>query len=169
MRRAAALLLTLPAAAAVAADEVYQAPAAFVAEAFGGQAPAPELLWLTGEVRRQAAQILGHEPGAARARYWRRDARTAWVLEEIGKERPITVGFVVEDGRIAQLEVLAYRESRGWEVRLPAFVRQFAGAALTPSLELDRGIDNISGATLSVNALRRLARLALYYHRQVTA
>lgn len=167
MRRAAALLLALSAAAPAAADEVYQAPEAFVAEAFGGQAPAAEMLWLTGDVRRQATAILGHDPGAARARYWRHDGRSAWVLEEIGKERPITVGFVVEHHRLAETRVLVYRESRGWEVRLPAFVKQFAGASLTPALELDRTIDNVSGATLSVNALRRMARLALFYHRQV--
>ena len=169
MRRAAALLFASFAAVCAAADEVYQAPEAFVAEAFGGQAPAPQMLWLTGERRQQAAAILGRDPGAARARYWRHEARTAWVLEEIGKERPITVGFVVERDHLAETRVLVYRESRGWEVRLPAFVKQFAGAALTPALELDRSIDNISGATLSVNALRRMARLALFYHRQVTA
>lgn len=166
MRRAAALLLASSAAAPAVADEVYQAPEAFIAEAFGGAPPASEVLWLTGGRREQAAALLGHDPATARVRYWHRAGRTAWVLEEIGKERPITVGFVVEQGRLAETRVLIYRETRGWEVRLPAFLRQFSGATLTPALELDRSIDNISGATLSVNALRRLARLALYYHRQ---
>lgn len=169
MRRAAALLLALPVAAPVAADEVYQAPEAFIGEAFGGQPPVSEVLWLTGERRAQAAGILGHDPGVARVRYWRRGDRTAWILEEIGKERPITAGFVVVAGRIAETRVLIYRETRGWEVRLPAFLRQFAGASLTRTLELDRTIDNITGATLSVNALRRLARLSLYYHAQALA
>lgn len=160
------LFMTLGAAAA---DTIYQEPAAFVREAFEpGAAGEPAFLWLTGDLRTQAARILGHEPGA-RVRYWKAGSRTAWILEEIGKEEPITMGFVVESGRVQRVQVLIYRESRGWEVRFPAFTRQFENAALTPEFELDRSIDNISGATLSVNALRRLARVALLYHAQVTS
>ena len=65
--------------------------------------------------------------------------------------------------------MLVYRESRGDEVRYPRFTGQFTGAGLNSRQELDRGIDVISGATLSVNALTRLARLALYLDGQVRA
>jgi Na+-transporting NADH:ubiquinone oxidoreductase subunit NqrC len=34
-------------------------------------------------------------------------------------------------------------------------------------MRLDRHIDGISGATLSVNAINKLSRLALYLHQQV--
>lgn len=158
------LLLAWPAARA----EVYRPVQDFIAAAFGGNPPPPRLLWLSGALRRAVTDLLGHPPTQLRVRYWLKDRRSAWVLDEIGKERPITVGIVVDGDAIARLEVLAFRESRGWEVRVPAFTRQFRGARLEPDTTLDRRIDGITGATLSVRALTRLARLALYLHTQVT-
>ncbi|HHM06209.1 MAG TPA: FMN-binding protein [Gammaproteobacteria bacterium] len=107
-------------------------------------------------------EILGHKLGALRVRYWPRNGRSAWILEETGKEQPITVGLVVENGRLLRLSVLIYRESRGDEVRHPFFTDQFKGARLNGT-RLDRSIDGVSGATLSVRALTRLAALALYF------
>jgi uncharacterized protein with FMN-binding domain len=97
-------------------------------------------------------------------RYWGDAGRSAWILEEVGKEQPITVGLVVSDGRIERVKVLVFRESRGWEVRHPFFTDQFRDTGLTGERDLDRDIDGISGATLSVRALKKLARLALYLH-----
>lgn len=155
----AALLLG---AGAAHAAQVYQAPADFVREAFDGQPPPARPLDVTPAMAAQARTILGHDLGVLRLRYWRRDGRSAWVLEEIGKERPITVGVVVAGGRLARIDVLIYRESRGMEVASPAFTDQFIGASLSADQRLDRHIDAISGATLSVRALTELARLALY-------
>lgn len=153
---------------AAAADEtVYLRPEAFVDSAFEGVAPDPRLLWLTGELRDRVSDVLGHPPGVARLRYWRSDARSAWILEEIGKERPITVGVVVDHGRIHALHILIYRESRGWEVRNDFFTRRFSGAALDADDRLDQRIDNIAGATLSVNAVRKLASVALVLDQQL--
>ncbi len=156
------LLLHAPVASA---GEVYMSPERFLAQAFAGEAPRPSRLWIKGELKKDVRKILGHELGVLRLRYWGRDRRTAWILEEIGKERPITVGLVVDRGRLQQLRVLVFRESRGWEVRHPFFTDQFVGAGLRPDQALDRDIDGISGATLSVRALTRLARLALLLHR----
>lgn len=142
------------------AAEVYLPPETFLAETFDGKAPKPEVLWITGETRAAVEKILGHA-GALRVRYWARGARSAWILEEIGKTQPITTGIVVDNGTIARIVVLVYRESRGWEVRYPFFTDQFRGAKLVGDHELDRNIDGISGATLSVRALTRLARVAL--------
>jgi len=72
---------------------------------------------------------------------------------------------VVSDGKIVQVRVLTYRESRGGEVRYPAFLKQYQGAELQIDQHLNRNIDGISGATLSVNAMNRMARLALYFDR----
>ena len=138
----------------------------FLGEVFT-HAPAPEILWLTRDLQLAMRNILDHDYPAARLRFWRDGQRTAWVLEEIGKEMPITVGIVVDNGAIERVRVLVYRESRGWEVKSPAFTAQFDGARLTPKQGLDRSIDGISGATLSVRALGRLARLALLLHRHV--
>lgn len=160
--------LVLLAAVTTAASDVYQEPEAFLAEVFDGDPPAPEVLWLGDALQEKARDILGHPYAALRVRYWLRDGRSAWILEEIGKEKPITTGFVVDNGRIERVKVLVFRESRGWEVRHPAFTEQFDGAALDADGRLDRGIDGISGATLSVRALKKLARLALVLHGEVT-
>ncbi len=168
--RALPLLLALAllaAAPALPARGVYQAPEDFLAEVFAGEVPPPGTIWLTGEVRRTAQEILSHRPAALRVRYWRRGRRTAWILEEIGKEKPITVGLVVDGGVLERVRVLVFRESRGYEVREPAFTRQFDGARLREGTRLDRPIDGITGATLSVRALTRLARLALFLHARV--
>jgi hypothetical protein len=150
------------------ADEVYQSTRAFLAETFADGVPAPRVLWLRGETRRRVWAILGHGYSGIRVRYWRRRGRSAWVLEEIGKYKPITAGIVIDDGRIARAKVLVYRESHGWEVRHPFFTDQFRGVRLGPNGRLSRRIDGISGATLSVGALTRLARLALFLHGRVS-
>jgi hypothetical protein len=147
--------------------EVYLPADTFLAESFDGKIPDPEVLWISGETRDAVKRILGHNPGALRVRYWARGQRTAWILEEIGKTQPITTGIVVDRGSIARIAVLIYRESHGWEVRYPFFTNQFKGATLAGTHELDRRIDGISGATLSVRALTRLARVALLLDAKV--
>jgi len=112
--------------------------------------------------------ILEHDYPAARVRYWRAGLRTVWVLDEVGKEMPITVGIAIERGAVQHVRVLVYRETRGWEVKSPAFTAQFTGTRLTAEQRLDRHIDGISGATLSVRALNKLARLALLFDRHIT-
>ncbi len=147
-------------ATASAAEQVLFAPDDFLAGAFGGEPPPAQVIWLAGDLGAQAARILEHRPSALRVRYWRIGRRSAWILEEIGKELPITAGFVVDDGAIAQAQVLIYRESRGGEIQLPSFLQQFRQARLRGH-ELDRRVDNITGATLSVRAMQRMAQLAL--------
>jgi len=159
-------LLGLLVASTLSAKGVYQTPDAFLNEAFDGQPPKPAVIWLTGETGKAVAGILQHKPNRLRVRYWARGARSAWILEEIGKEKPITVGIVIDDGRIRRIRVLAFRESRGDEVRHAFFTRQFENAALENGNRLDRSIDGISGATLSVRALTKLARVALYLDGQ---
>jgi FMN-binding domain len=160
--RAIALVALAGMSGWVWARGVYQEPEAFISEAFAGKPPAVKVVWLAAAMQPEIMRILGHPYVQQRVRYWQEGARSAWVLEETGKEEPITTGIIVNQGRIEMVKVLIYRESRGDEVRYPAFTRQFKGATLTAQQELDRSIDGISGATLSSHALTRLARLALY-------
>jgi len=162
-------LLTLLAVARIAAGESYQTADAFLHEVFAATPPSPRVLWLKGDTRETVAGILGHPYPGLRIRYWEKGGRTAWILEEIGKEKPITVGLVVGPAGMELLRVLEFRESRGWEVRYPFFTDQFDGIGLTADRQLDRDIDGISGATLSVRALKKLARLALYLNQQTQA
>lgn len=163
------VLLIALAGKGVLAQGIYQTPDAFVEESFGGSAPAPSVIWLTGDVRQGYEDIMGGAPGQLRLRYWVHAGRSVWVLEAIGKERPITAGFIVTDSRIERAKVLVFRESRGGEVRYPFFTDQFRSASLGSDGELDRNIDGISGATLSVGAVERMARLALFLHQQVSS
>jgi len=123
---------------------------------------------LTQETKAEIKAVFGRDYQGLRIRYWQLDNRTAWILEEIGKVKPITTGFLIEDGAMLQMQVLIYRESHGWEVRYPFFTDQFTGLKINRNAELNKKIDGISGATLSVNALTRLSRLALYLHGKVT-
>lgn len=132
-----------------------------------GKPPAAETLWIVGDLQVAVRGILEHDYPAPRVRYWRAGQRTVWVLDEIGKEMPLTVGIAVNNGTVERVKVLVYRESRGWEVKSPAFTAQYAGAKLAEGQKLDRHIDGISGATLSVRALNKLTRLALLLDRHV--
>lgn len=144
---------------------VYQHSDEFISEVFAGKVPKVEVLWLTDIMQADITKILGHPYKARRIRYWGVPGKTAWVLEEVGKEEPITTGIVVTAGKVTLVKILEYRETRGDEVRHGFFTDQFKGAGLAPTTELDKHIDGISGATLSVNALVKLTRMALYLHR----
>lgn len=159
-------LLTLPAFHTLAGG-VYQKPQEFIAEIFGEQVTA-SVLWPDESLQEEIKNILGHKYKGLRIRYWKKEKRTAWVLEEIGKEKPITTGIVINNNRIEKVKILIFRESRGWEVRHSFFTQQFHQAELTVSNELNKTIDNISGATLSVRAVKKLARIALLLHKKVT-
>ncbi len=161
MTQAFVALIVLLVAATTHAT-VYQEAGAFVEEAFAGKPPEPKTLWLDTTMQAEIVKILGHRYPVMRLRYWSEGHRSAWILEEIGKEEPITVGIVVNRQKIELIKVLEFRESRGGEVRHPFFTRQFEGAGLRDDRDLDRSIDGISGATLSVRALTKLSRLALY-------
>jgi len=52
-------------------------------------------------------------------------------------------------GKLRSVEILAYRESHGYEVRLPAWRKQFVGKDKRDKLRVSEDINNISGATMS--------------------
>lgn len=167
--RAACVSLFLVYAAVAAAGDPYGrylTTGEFLELAFGPGPPQAEMLWMTSEHRRPLERLLGHKYQSLRIRYWREGDRTAWILDEIGKEQPITIGIVVADGAIDMVRILEFREIRGWEVRYPFFTDRFRGAKLRDG-ELSTDIDGITGATLSVGAVKRVAKAALYLHEQV--
>ena len=123
-------------------------------------------LWLQGD-QRTAAEAIWKRKLPLRIGYQHADNSTLWVLQEIGKEQPITIGVVITDNRIKTIKVMEYRESRGGEIRYDFFTKQFLDATLQADMRnLDRDIDGISGATLSVRAMKKIATLALYLHQQ---
>ncbi len=149
------------------AEGTYLEPQIFLAQSFPDGVPDPRVLWINRALRGELRDLLGEEYGALRLRHWTREQRSAWILEAIGKEKPITVGIVTGEHGIERLEVLVFRESRGWEVRRSAFTAQFRSARLDDDRRLDRPIDGITGATLSVRALQKLARMSLFLHQRI--
>ena len=165
MRMIIGLILFCTSAHAGEADfRVYTTPDEFVGSAFDQDAPVAGSVWPRGELRQQLAAILGHKPGL-RFKYWGADGKTVWILDEIGKERPITAGVVVKQNKIEDIRVLVFRESRGWEVKYEFFTNQFKELWLKPSHQLSASVDNITGATLSVKAMTRMAKAALLLHQ----
>lgn len=154
----------LPLQAATVSEDTYQTVDAFL-DAHFEQAPEMGTLWLSDEQRALMRERADDDPGF-RVRYWRSGTRSAWVLNVIGRDHPITVGAVVGPAGVEDMTVLVYRESRGWEVRHDFFTRQFDGATLQ-ARGLDKSIDNITGATLSVRAMKRAAIMALLLHQQL--
>lgn len=149
------------------AKGVYQTPKAFLQEAFPDAVPKPEIVWLSGDLKSQVQKILGHPYSKLRVKYWKDGRRSVWILEEIGKEKPITTGFVIDGNKIEAMQVLIFRETRGWEVKYPFFTRQFKGVTLDENKQLNQGIDSVTGATLSVSAVTRLSRMALFLNQSV--
>tara|TARA_B100000035_G_scaffold311580_1_gene321369 strand:- start:11991 stop:12497 length:507 start_codon:yes stop_codon:yes gene_type:complete len=142
------------------AKGVYQTEEDFLQEVFSGKVPDQKRLILKSKLRDPIEKILNHPYSGMRIKYWQNNNQTAWILEEIGKEYPITFGLVVSNGKIAKAKVLIFREIRGWEIKYPAFTRQFKGATFDGE-KLDRTIDGVSGATLSVWAMTKIAKIAL--------
>ena len=86
----------------------------------------------------------------------------AAIVEEIGKHRPIT--FIVgvgPDRKIKDAALMVYREAYGGEVRDRRFLQQYKGKQLKDPLLPYRDIQNISGATMSVEAIGRGSKKAL--------
>jgi len=144
-------------------DQVFLTTQAYVAQVFPNTQPKLETLWPTGELREQLTKILGHRP-SLRFKYWGANNKTVWVLDEIGKDRPITAAVTIVRGKIEDVQVLVFRESRGWEIKHEFFTRQFNRLWLGPKQQLSARIDNITGATLSVKAMTRMAKAALLLH-----
>ena len=145
--------------AVFAAETVHLQPAAFLEQNLPGCAQ--KTLWLKADTKAEIQNLLDRPWPGVRVRYCEADDRTAWILDEIGKTEPITSGIVVDHGQVQTVRVLVFRESRGGEVHREAFTRQYEGAALAGKKGLDRKVDGITGATMSVSAVNRQVQLAL--------
>jgi FAD:protein FMN transferase len=86
----------------------------------------------------------------------------AMIDEEIGKYQPITsmIGVSVA-GKVLDVVIMVYRESRGGEVAHPRFRQQYRGKTSQDAIRVWRDIISISGATLSVRAVNAQVRKTL--------
>ena len=153
------------------AEQVFLTPQAYVQAQFDGATPKPKVIWLKQDLKATMAEILNHDYAGLRVRYWQGEDeqafKTVWILNEIGKEKNITVGISIHKQRIEEVKVLVFRESRGWEVKHDFFTRQFKQLFLQDKYRLNKSIDSITGATLSARAVEKLARVALLLDKEV--
>jgi len=131
----------------------------------------PQPLALDAAQMQKVEQLAGLP---ARSAQWRAvaaykgDALLGYVVldDVVGKFELISYAVGVNpDASVRSVEILAYRESHGSEIRLPAWRRQFTGkSAKSGDLRIGGGIQNISGATLScthvTDGVRRIAAVA---------
>jgi len=113
------------------------------------------VLSLNAAQREQVATLAGPQPPHRSLRAWKamRGGELAgyvFVDEVIGRDDFITYAAGIDAaGHLSALEVLAYRESHGGEIRSDAWRRQFAGRQGLGQLRVQTDIKNIAGATLS--------------------
>ena len=143
------------------AKGVYQTEEAFLNEVFKGEIPASRNITVRSKLREPIEKILGHPFSGFRIKYWKDKTQTAWILEEIGKVEYITFGISIKNSEVLYANVLEFKESRGWEIRYPAFTDQYIGARLIKNNKLTKNIDGISGATLSLWAMTKIVKIAL--------
>ena len=87
----------------------------------------------------------------------------ALIDEEVGKHLPITyIVGISPAGRATRVEMMVFREIRGWEVRERKFMAQFEGKNGKDDLSIGHGISNITGATLSSRAIAKGVARALF-------
>jgi len=86
----------------------------------------------------------------------------AVILNEIGKHENITfIVGVSPKGKVLEVAIMEYRESRGSEVKERRFLSQFHGKTSSDPIRVNQDIVNYTGATLSSYAIARGVRRAL--------
>ena len=87
----------------------------------------------------------------AKMNVWRTREGDWFILDNvIGKHENIDIAVVISaQGKVKNVEVLAYRETYGYEVMNKKWLAQFKDRDHGAVLKLDQHIQNISGATLS--------------------
>lgn len=78
----------------------------------------------------------------------------ALVQNTIGKHKPMTYMVGIDNkGRVSDIELLVFRESRGSEIRQKRFNSQYEGKTVLDPVRINKDIINISGATMSVRSM----------------
>ncbi len=83
---------------------------------------------------------------------WQGQQLLGWLVIDnvVGKFELITYAVGLDaQGKVLGVDILAYRESHGSEIRLPAWRAQFTGKGPQSPLRVGQDVQNLSGATLS--------------------
>lgn len=173
-RRIGAALCLLVAGAPAVQDRDDREPTAAeqaIARAFPGCKVERTTAWLTDAERRRAGELAGAEfdasvvfPYVVRDKDGALRATAYFDTHRVRTLHEVLLVAVKPDGTVERIEVLAFLEPKDYLPRA-AWYRQFQGRALGPDLELRRGIDGVSGATLTARATTDCARRVLAVHR----
>lgn len=100
----------------------------------------------------------------------RRDGRPLGVAyfdaHRVRTMREVAMFVVSPEGSIDRVEILKFSEPREY-MASEAWIEQLEGRTLTADLQVDRGIVNMTGATLTAGALTRASRRILALHRVI--
>ena len=129
--------------------------------------PMHKYLIIKDDVEDGIYEILKDSYHAPVIKYWKVGNKVAFILEAIGKHEFITTGYLVEDNKISDAKVITYRENYGYEVKYDYFINQIKGNSLKTSNKLSKKLANISGATMSVNSMRKLSKLSLFLYTKI--
>src|SRR5690349_13071114 len=94
---------------------------------------------ISDEQRREIERRTGVNVRVREQRVWRVNEGGFFIVDEVvGKHEFISYAAGINaDGSVRQIEILDYRESYGYEVRTPAWRRQFVGKRAGDRLKLD--------------------------------
>lgn len=145
-----------------------ESPEQFVETLFGA-VPAVQKIRLSGTLKERVQDAYGGRYPGFSVSYWQQNDQRIWALRARGKHGFVHAGLVTQDGRIVQIQILSSKEQRGRMIETPRFLDQFIDAGLKNGTKLDQRIDGISGATYSVNAVKKMARVALSLDSWITA
>ena len=126
--------------------------------------PGHSYIIINEDIRDNIKKILKDTYHLPIIKYWKAGNKVGFVLEAIGKHEFITTGYIVENNKIIDAKVLVYRENYGYEIEHDYFLDQIRGNSVKKNGKLVKSIANISGATLSVKAMRKLSKLSLYLY-----
>lgn len=138
----------------------------FLDQTFNNETPKPKRFWANKETQQLIKTQFNPSQIKLSYRYWQKAETSVWILDEIGKERDITTAIVINKDKIVKVEVLIYRESRGGQVQNSRFTQQYNNKTSTNNFTKE--IDSISGATLSVYALNKQVRMALWLNQSLS-
>jgi len=164
---------------------------------FGGSAFAEELATVDGALKKmfpkaghfdrqvvQLSQEQIHQVEKA-ARLTFAGKHTEQVIIHIARGQSETLGWAFEDtvigkwglihylvgldtsGAVSRIIILDYQEIRGRPIAKPRFLRQYQGKTIKDTLQLHKGIDGITGATISSNSLTEGVRKILHIYELI--
>ena len=136
-----------------------------MSELFPGEALERETVYLTKEQQAEIESLAGSKLSSGIVYCYRSATAIAYLDSHKVRTLPETLMVVIrQDGSVHKVKVLAFREP---EEYLPSdrWYAQFEGKVLSKELQLKKGIDGKTGATLTARATTTSVRRALAIHQ----